>query len=135
MKQADRLHSDGIDPRDIQGSVNIVWLLHTLTEVFAFVNGLVSEDIYSEQVIFDIKLVNISNFILTTGPDRAWWQLFRCTQNELEKTWTYPTEQLQSEYLRCAMNSIVWFLERFGWVEPNIEQLERDQYKLIRREL
>lgn len=124
----------GDDPNAVKGAVNILGLLYTMTEIHAFASGLVAEGVYTGSVKIEIQLVNAANFILTTDILRHWGLFCPNTQNLLGKEWVYPAETLMSSAGSKALDATSWFLQRFGWLTPNIEQLQRDQDKLLRRE-
>lgn len=121
-------------PETVKGSVNILWLLHTVTEVHMFAASLAAEGDYAGNIAIELQLVNAAGFILTADSRRAWWLFCQNTQNPLGREWTYTAETLVKGAGPKALDATSWFLERFGWRDPNIQQLQGDQEKLLRRE-
>ncbi len=44
----------------------------------------------------------------------------------------YQTDVLVAENAQKALESILWFFERFGWLSPSKEVIRRDQENLLK---
>jgi len=134
MRATETMLSAGHATDTLKGYVDIVSLLYTVTEVHTFAAGLVAEGIFDDSVKVEIQLVNAADFILTADRLRVWPLFCRNTENPLGKEWIYPTQALLASAGPKALEATVRFLESFGWNDPNIEQLQRDQEKFLRGE-
>lgn len=64
--------------------------------------------------------------------ERAWWDFYVSTEPILEQERRFPLINLVSSNRDLTLEAIIWFLERFGWTEPNVEAIKQDMSSLER---
>jgi len=117
----------------VPGFISINNLLFTITEIFEFVTRLTQKWQFQGEVSIDIQLNQIQGFVLTTDPFRNWDSYYAAAENRLAKSWVLPIADLLSETSKHTLDATVWFLQRFGWLNPNMNALQKDHELFIQR--
>ncbi|MDB5070244.1 MAG: hypothetical protein JWM87_1355 [Candidatus Eremiobacteraeota bacterium] len=118
----------------IHGYFSIVNFIYTITEVFEFAARLSQKLRISGNMDVSIALNGIDGYILTTEIDRGSLNgVYRWSGGRLGHEWSVPAQDLVAEPGAQALSAITWFFERFGWEQPNLIQMKRDQDDFLRR--
>lgn len=64
---------------------------------------------------------------------RSWWECYAAGDEIIENTWSYPVVDWVSRSPEVSLDAIRWLVARFGWLNPNIEALKRDQEAFLRK--
>lgn len=123
--------NNDINVNEVPGFISIVNLVYTVTEVFEFAARLSQSGIYEDALKIHISLIDIKGFLLAADANRLWHSAYAATERELHREVTLTPAALVSTSANEALSAIVWFFERFGWLQPPIEVLREDQQKLI----
>lgn len=133
-KQGIHQVSEPVDWDSVPGFVEIVNLVYRVTEYFEFAARLVQQGLYREPITIKIGLHCIKDFVLGThDPRRFWPSYFAASVEKLEREWPVAPEALINDSSEAAREAIVWLFEGFGWDDPNIEQIKKDQHAFLRR--
>jgi hypothetical protein len=124
---------DRRDISDVPGFLSITNFVYRVTEIFEFAARLSQAGIYAEQLEISIKLNNVRGFVLASDPDRMWPNAYAASESELAFEQVLTPAELVASAAEAAVNCVVWFFERFGWMKPNISAIKTDQTKLLTR--
>jgi len=124
-----QLNEEQIDA--IPGFFSLTNFIYTITEYFEFASRLCQASIYSEPIEITIELKKIRNFTLTASWDRALYELYQATEDDLGNSWSFEPTELIAASNEASLETIVWFLERFGWVGMKTEVLRKDQENFL----
>lgn len=115
--------------------LSIVGTIYEMTEIFEFLSRLTREGIYDEGVRVSISLKNTEDRKLSLeDPMRGpLWEEYKTTMKDIDFTEKYTKEALVTKPQDLAMEAIVYFFERFGWHNPPIDTLKKDQDNLLNR--
>ena len=119
-------HIGGIDWDKVPGFISINNFLFTVTEIIEFAARLCQAQVYKGNLDISIQINPIKGFMLTTDWDRAWGVYCSAGEDVLGKTWRIDSESLIADSPEYSLNIIVWFFERFGWLNPSIDVLRED---------
>ena len=128
-----RRHSRDVEWDTVPGFISILNLLYNVTEYFEFAARLAQAGIYEGAVTVRIELHGVKGFVLTPESDRSWGLYCVASENLLEKSWAIPSDKLVADTSGHSLAATAWFLESFGWREPNLAVLQKDQEKFLRR--
>ena len=121
-----------IDWDSVPGFFSIINFIYNVTEIYEFAARLCQSDIYSGKVNIQIDIKGIKDFILTASGDRLWTNYYAASQNVLTRTHEVDSKQLIEASKDISLEAIVWFFERFGWMEPPMRVIRQDQENLIK---
>jgi hypothetical protein len=62
---------------------------------------------------------------------RAWWGYYAAGDNTLENSWRVSLPHLIGSRDELALQAMRWFLVRFSWHDPNMEQIKADMEELV----
>jgi len=113
------------DFKKVPGFISLVNFIYCITEIVEFLARLSQAGIYKGPVSLDIHLRKINGFVLTTEIERAWTRYCAANQDVLGSTWTVSTEELIQDSAGQALALVMWFFERFGWMDPSREVIRR----------
>lgn len=111
----------------VPGFISINNFIYTVTEIFEFAARLCEKEIYKQTVTISIELKDIKGFVLTADKMRAWHNYYAATESVLGKSWDIKREDLIAESAANALKAVLWFFERFGWMNPSLQTLRKDQ--------
>ena len=97
-----------------------------------FAARLCQAQVYSGTLKIAIELKGVKGFILSAPWDRVWHSYYSATENDLATGNEIATDTLVASSKEEALKSIVWFFERFGWLNPPVETIAHDQEKLLK---
>jgi hypothetical protein len=126
---------DSRDISDAPGFLSITNLVYRVTEIFEFAARLSQAGIYTDPVEIAIRLSDIKGVILASDPDRGWPYVYSASEPQLEFRERFTPAGLVAGASDLAINCVVWFVKRFGWINPNISALSMEQKKLLTRQL
>lgn len=116
---------------EIPGFFSIPNFIYTITEFFEFASRLCQAGVYTETFGVTVELKNIKGFALTADSSRAWFNLYQATEYELGNMWQFEPAELIAKSNEASLNTIIWFFERFGWMDLNSEVLRNDQENFL----
>lgn len=132
LQRAASFHALGPEDWDsVPGYFSLLSFLYHVTEVFEFAARLAQRGIYTGEIEVSIELKGIKGFVLTPDLDRAWSGTRRASQDKLGHTWVMPSSELVAKSPEASLQAVVWFFERFGWLQPATEVLARDQARFL----
>ena len=121
-----------IDWEAIPGFISIVNFIYNVTEIYEFAARLCQSQVYSGTLNIKIELKGIKGFVLSAPWDRVWHSYYSASENFLATANDFETDTLVAASREVALKSVVWFFERFGWLNPPEDTISHDQEKLIR---
>jgi schlafen family protein len=128
-------HVKNVDWNSVPGFISIINLVYNFTEYFEFAARLAQADIFEGAVAIQVTATGVQGFVLTAELNRCWHDYCPAHENLIEKEWTIPTDRLIAESTKYSLEAVGWFLESFGWMNPNLDAMANDQRKLIQRQL
>jgi hypothetical protein len=123
---------EDVDWDQVPGFISILNFIYSMTEIFEFAARLCQVQVYKGALDINIRNKGIQGFILAAGWDRGWHSYYAAAENELGRSWSFETDVLVAESADKALNSILWFFERFGWLSPPEEVIRRDQENFLK---
>jgi hypothetical protein len=130
-----RIHppSSDFDWDQVTGFLEVVNLVYTVTEFFEFAARLAQELPDTEACQLTVGIHDIEGFMLAVDDiHRSWWEYYAAREPVLENTWSFPVLDWVSRSADLSLDAIRWLVTRFGWLEPNLEAIKRDQETLLR---
>jgi len=128
-----RIFADGeINWDTVPGFFSIINFIYNVTEIYEFAARLCQSEIYSGKVNIQIDIKGIKGFVLTAPWERAWHSYYAASQDVLSRNHEVETEQLISASKDISLEALVWFFERFGWLDPPKSVIRQDQENLIK---
>ena len=108
-----------------------------LTEIFEFLSRIAKQGIYKEGVEIKIELINTENRkLFIFDPMRAGFlEDYKTADSKLSYQKTLNEEEIIEKSKDCALEAILWFIDRFGWRNPNVTAIKDMQQKLLERRL
>jgi hypothetical protein len=136
LRRASERHlnvSESFDWPAVPGFVDLVNFVYIITEFFEFAARLTQALPRAEEVEITVGLYGIGGFVLTTDDQRrSLWEYYASAEDTLERTVSLPLLELVASSHEQALDVIRWFFVRFGWLNPNMESIRRDQEELMR---
>ena len=114
------------DWNKVPGFISLLNFIFCATEIIEFAARLCQAEVYKGEVDITIQLNRVKGFVLTTEWDRAWFEYYTASEDSLGKTWRIDSGALIADSAQHSLNVVVWFFERFGWLNPSIEVLRKD---------
>lgn len=126
--------SEKIKQGDVLGITGTTYLI---TEIYQFLLRLTAQNIYDEGVNVSISLNNTAGRQLYV--DSYSRMPFSYTRKTSAQNIVFSKVYSKSEILQdpkeLALQTIIYFFERFNWSPPNIEVIKKDQENLINRKI
>jgi hypothetical protein len=119
---------------EIPGFIDITILIYTITEIFEFSARLAETGYWAPKIDIQIKLDKIKDFVLTAELRRLWSDYYSTSDDILNYKTSIEADVLMASAPKCALTAAIWFYERFGWANPAVEILKRDQQELLGRQ-
>jgi hypothetical protein len=110
----------------VPGFISILNFIFNVTEIIEFAARLCQAQVYKGNLSISIHLNGIRGFVLTTDLNHMWDVYCAAGEDKLGKTWTLDSGSLIADSPQQSLDVIVWFFERFGWLNPSIEVLRKD---------
>lgn len=126
-------HVKDVDWDRVPGFISITNLLYNITEYFEFASRLAQAGAYQGNVSIRIEVHGIKGFVLAAEPNRAWWLYCAAHEEHLAHTWTVASDRLIAETAELSLLATAWFLESFGWMDPALDVLRREQQDFLRK--
>ena len=126
-------HVRDVDWDSVPGFISLINLLYIVTEIFEFAARVAQAGVYEGAVTVRVEIHGIQGFVLTTDANRSWRLYCTASENDLSKTWIIPTDRLIADSASYSLAAAGWFYESFGWMEPNLDVLRKDQQEFLRR--
>ena len=115
------------------GVIDVVELLYKTSEIFEFSARLAQKLKLDSPISLKIGLMGIGGRMLTKQRAPFWNRPYLASQPYLEYSRELPLDALIGDTPDLAIESALWFFERFGWLDPPIAGLKNDQHKLLTR--
>lgn len=131
MKQS-LSHITTFDWSQVTGYMDIQNLNRTISEIFEFAARLSQHGICKGTVTVEVELKNSRGLLLAARPGRLWNIDCLATEENLGHAWDVRGDALVASGAEHAMEATRWFLERFGWVNPNMDSLKKDQERFLK---
>jgi hypothetical protein len=138
LKKHARSHLDYLESVNwdaVPGFISFESSVYRFTEIFEFAARLSQHGVYSGAVTIAIRVTGIKGYVLTPGWNRAWSEYRAPAVDTLENVWSVNSADLVGGSADHSLRAIVWFFERFGWLDPNITSIKADQEKFLRGRL
>lgn len=119
-------HMKHINWDEVPGFISLTNFIYCVTEIIEFAARLCQAEVYKGEVGITIQLNKVRGFVLTTEWDRAWFEYYAASEDSLEKTWTIESGALIADSAQNSLDVVIWFFERFGWLDPSTDVLRRD---------
>lgn len=113
------------------GFLYIANTIRNIAEIYEFASRLAQKGAYSAQLDVSISLRRIKGFVLAAGIDRGWAQYCEYSGESLSRIHRIGCDQLIAHTDEIAIESAVWFFERFGWQNPS-KQMLKDEIASLR---
>lgn len=118
------------------GFLSILSTLYSFTEIFEFASRLANKGIFDKSVFISIKMEGIQNRVLFFWDQtRILNNCYYSELNILERKKVYETHELIERSSKLALNTILWFFERFQWLDPPTKLLADEQQKFLDRKI
>lgn len=117
----------------VPGFILIGNMLYNITEYFEFAARIAQAGVYKGDVSVRIELCGVKGFVLTTEFQRLWRRYCVAHEDHLDHTWELASEKLIADSAQYSLAATAWFLESFGWFDPNLETLRKDQEAFLRK--
>lgn len=118
--------------------LSILSTLYRITEIYEFAARLASKKVIPYRLSVEIELHGMKDRTLVlTDPMRApLLELYTCKVDSLpQPARVVSTAELLERSSEFALESIIWFFERFNWRDIPTDILRNDQRKLLERRL
>jgi hypothetical protein len=118
--------------KTVSGYVSIPDIIFNMTGMYEFAARLCASNVYRGMVTFHVKLVGIRDFVL--AQPKSWFGFngfHQATENSLEHSISVSSADLVADSQGCAIKSVVWFAERFGWDDPPASAFSQSQQSLF----
>lgn len=115
-------------------SIDIVGgIIYQITEIYEFLKRLCVIGIYNEGVKLSIILFNTKNRKLVINkPGRVpFSRVYTTVSDKIEYSKKFYTQQILEHSEELALETIVYIFDKFGWYEPPIESIKKDQKDLL----
>lgn len=132
LTQGHLRHVKDVDWETVPGYVHITNFIYSITEIFEFAARLCQNGIYEGNVSIAVQLKGIKGFVLTTDWDRAWHSYYAASEDEFGKIWEVGSDELVAKSPEKSLEAILWFFERFGWLDPAVQVLRQDQENFLK---
>ena len=116
---------------DVPGVFSILNFLYTVTEIFEFSTRLCEKEFYRNDVTVSIELKNVKGFILSEE-DGFLPRRNGAGESDLGKTWALHARNLLAGSKDYSLAAVGWFFERFGWLNPPLDALKKDQERFLK---
>ena len=121
-----------IDWKEVPGFISIVTFIYNVTEIYEFAARLCQSRIYEGTINIKIELRGIKGFVLSAPWARLWRSYYAASEEILTMSTDFESDQLVATSKEAALESIVWFFERFGWLDPPKNVISNDQENLLK---
>jgi len=119
-------HITDVDWEKVPGFISMTNFLYNVTDIVEFATRLCQAQVYKGDLNISIQVSQIRGFVLTTDTNRMWDIYCSAGEDSIAKTWTINCESLVGDSPRYSLDIVVWFLERFGWLNPSRNVLSKD---------
>jgi len=118
------------------GYLSVLSTLYSFTEIFEFAARLANKGIFEHSVLISVRMSGIQNRALFFWDvTRILKECYYSTETRLERTLVIKTEDLIQKSKDYALKTMLWFFERFQWLDPPINLLKDEQNKFIKRRI
>lgn len=109
----------------VVGYVGIEWTMITCALVVELASRLCQKGIIEGRCSIALSMESIQGTVLVADPRRAWHDTFIAKVPSLNNTWHYPVDALIADPISPPIDMAVWFFERYGWLEPPKEVIQK----------
>jgi hypothetical protein len=116
----------------VPGFIDIINFVYKVTEIYEFAARLCQSQIYTGRVSINIEIKGIRGFVLAAPWERAWHSYYAASEDVLSNSTEFETDNLVAASKENALKTVIWFFERFGWLNPSEHVIAHDQEKLLK---
>jgi hypothetical protein len=122
---------DKIKPMSLLGIIGSV--VYQMTEIFEFLSRLGTAGVYDEGVRVSIGLYNTENrkLWIDAGLRVPLLQEYKTVAKKIEFDQEFTKEQIITNPNDLALKVIIYIFDRFGWHNPPVETIKKDQDSLL----
>lgn len=118
------------------GYLEVIGTLYTITEIFEFATRLAEKGIFGDSLLIEVKMIGTKDRVLFVwNLARAWHWFYKATEDTLDRMWKLKTQPLISNSAELARDAVVWFFERFEWMDVPRELLVDEQRRFLERRI
>jgi hypothetical protein len=128
---SNHLEVRGVDIKTIPGFISIINTIYSISEYIEFLSRITQKMKIADNITIKVGLSRVQGFALGADKDRAWMSLCQTDEVNLERSITHSAINLISNTQEISLKMVIWFFERFGWLEPNIDAIKEDQRKFL----
>jgi hypothetical protein len=111
----------------IEGALDILNFVYTVSEVVEFAARLAESGAYKGSIHSSIELHDVQDFALVAPDNRApLIGTYKSSMPDIESHWDLEVRSLLGDRSGMVLKIILWFFERFGWFDPPVEVLRQD---------
>lgn len=122
-----------IEWNKVPGFISFLNFIYTVTEIFEFAARLCQASVYAGKININIEIKGIKGFVLAADWERAWHEYYAAGEDNLGRSWLIESDTIVSNSADYALNAIIWFFERFGWLSPSVDVIRHDQENFLKR--
>lgn len=115
----------------VPGFLHIANTIYTVTEYLEFAGRMCENGLFDRSLSIAIELHDVKGFVLTADPMAAWWLDHQCTCSFLGRSWAVAATEMISNRTTLAVDALMWFFERFGWINATPETLRDIQQRFL----
>lgn len=126
--------ADEIKP---MSSLNVITTVYQMTEIYLFLERLISDGIYDEGINVSISLINTNGRMLWINDFfRGGFNYPRITfADKFDYSKTHEVADVLSKYRQLAIGAVLFIFDRFGWDNPPIDTLRKDQEDFLTQKM
>jgi hypothetical protein len=124
---------ESFDWASVPGFIDIVNLVYIVTEFVEFAARLAAKLPDADSYELSVGLHDIAGFVLTLDePLRNFPEYHAASETTLANSWMKTPVELISSTETITIEVVEWFLVRFGWLNPDSDQIRNDITNLRR---
>lgn len=118
-------------------SLNVITTVYQMTEIFLLLERLTGDGLYNESISVSISLINTQDRKLWISDfSRGDFVYPRVTGAErIEYSKRYEVTEALTNIKQLAIEAVLYFFDRFGWDNPPLDALKKDQGDFFQQRL
>jgi hypothetical protein len=126
------LDREHLTQAQIKGCISITNWLYITSEIFEFAARLCSAGFYVGELNIELKVIGVKDFVLATDEvGRHLFRLYKNNNEEVRHNVTVEATKLLGTSREAALTALIDLFHQFGWQEPPLEGLRKDQAKMF----
>lgn len=118
-----------------QKSLEFLYALFTLTEIFEFASRLVSQGIITSDISISITLFNVLDRRIYSSELRPLFNIYKSKEERIDFNKEFKIDDFILNHNQFAVDAAIYFFHRFQWLGCSLELLREEQKKLIEKRL